>query len=138
MASEPQNVQPHVFASNWFTKFQSKAGIADQDLCNAVQRLVVGAIDADLGGGVFKQRVARTGLGKSGGFRTIVLFRVEHLAFFVYGFAKNEQANITRSDLLRFRQLAKDVFRYDDQKLRSLIEAGEIRQICENPKDVRQ
>ena len=63
--------------------------------------------DADLGGGVVKQRVARPGAGKSGGYRTIILLRRETRAIFVYGFAKNERANIEDDELADFKKLAK-------------------------------
>ena len=53
-----------------------------------------GLIDADLGGGVIKQRIARKSQGRSGGFRSIVLFRKGQLAFFVYGFAKSNRQNL--------------------------------------------
>ena len=63
-------------------------------------------IDADLGGGVIKQRIARKGGGRSGGFRTIVLFRRGALAFFVYGFAKSDRENLRRDELMTYRMLA--------------------------------
>ena len=78
-----------------FVRFARRAGITDAALCDAVLRDAVlragrGQVDADLGGGVIKQRIARAGGGRSGGFRVIVLFRREDRAFFVHGFAKNE------------------------------------------------
>ena len=65
-----------------------------------------GLVDADLGGGVIKQRIARKGGGRSGGFRTIVLFRRGERAFFVYGFAKSARENLRRDELETFRCLA--------------------------------
>jgi len=53
----------------------------------------------DLGGGVFKQRVAKPGGSRSGGFRTIILFRVGGHSFFAHGFAKNEKANVSAEEL---------------------------------------
>ena len=71
-----------IFKTKWFVRFARKQGIGDADLRAAVDRAVAGMIDADLGGGVIKQRIARPGEGKSGGFRSMVLFRAGEKAFF--------------------------------------------------------
>jgi hypothetical protein len=91
---------------------------------------VRGTIDADLGGGVFKQRVRRKGQGKSGSFRTIILLRSGQIALFVYGFAKNDRSNIGDSDLMRFRQLAKEVFRYGESEIEKLLGTAALEEIC--------
>jgi len=65
-----------VFQTKSFARFAIKSGIDDHALCKAVINAENGLIDADLGGGVIKQRVARKGEGKSGGFRTIILFKI--------------------------------------------------------------
>ena len=41
----------------------------------AIETAGRGLIDADLGGGLIKQRVARPGQGKRGGFRMMIAFR---------------------------------------------------------------
>ncbi|MFT3756357.1 MAG: type II toxin-antitoxin system RelE/ParE family toxin [Pseudoxanthomonas sp.] len=74
-----------VFKNAWFERFARKQRITSEALLEAIDRAERGLIDADLGGGVIKQRVARPGQGKSGGFRTIVLYRTSERAFFVYG-----------------------------------------------------
>jgi hypothetical protein len=63
-----------VFKTKPFARFADHEGIADADLCDVVRRAEEGLIDADLGGGVIKQRIARKEQGKSGGFRSLVLF----------------------------------------------------------------
>ena len=83
-----------------------RAAIADAALCQAVREANRGNTDANLGGGVIKQRVARPEEGKSSGFRTIILFKIGVLAFFVYGFAKNERQNIAADELAGFKKLA--------------------------------
>ena len=75
-------------------------------MCEAVRRARDGLIDADLGGGVIQQRIARKGGGRSGGFRTIVVFRRGALAFFVHGFAKSDRENLRRKELSGLRSLA--------------------------------
>ena len=88
-----------LFKTKPFSRFVTQEGIADVVLWDAIRRAEAGLIDADLGGGVIKQRLARQGQGKSGGFRSIILFRRREMAFFVYGFAKNDRDNIDRREL---------------------------------------
>ncbi len=88
-----------VFKTKAFARFAARAGIANAALCEAVLRAERGLIDADLGGGVVKQRIAR-------GFRSIVLFRRGTRAIFVHGFAKSDQSNISPGELAGFRALA--------------------------------
>ena len=106
-----------IFNSKLFARFVRKNSIRDSDLCNAVDELVAGSIDADLGSGVFKQRIARQGGGKSGGFRAVTLFRHQSVAFFVYGFAKKDSANIDSEQLRQFRRLAKFLLTLDEAAL---------------------
>lgn len=83
-----------VFKNAWFERFAHKEKISAEALWGAVERAEQGQIDADLGGGVIKQRIARPGGGKSKGYRSIVLYRKEDKAFFVFGFPKSELGNI--------------------------------------------
>ena len=78
-----------IFKSRWFQRFAQKEAITDVVLREAVARAEQGQIDADLGGEVIKQRIARPGQGRSKGYRTIIFFRRGVRAFFVYGFAKS-------------------------------------------------
>jgi hypothetical protein len=76
------------FKNKWFTRFAKKEGITDDELREAVHQLEKEQADADLGGGVYKVRVARCGEGKSGGYRVIVFFKSQERTFFQYGFSK--------------------------------------------------
>jgi len=96
-----------IFKNKWFVRFARKERITDAKLTEAVRNAEKGLIDADYGGGVIKQRIARPGQGKSGGYRSIIIFRKGNMAFFVYGFAKNERDNIDESDERDFKDLAK-------------------------------
>ena len=98
----------------------------DAALCEAVQRAGRGLIDADLGGGVIKQRIARKGGGRSGGFRTIVLFRRGRLAYFAYGFAKSVRENLRQDELRTFRLLAGEYLALDREGLAAAQAAGAI------------
>jgi hypothetical protein len=86
-------------------------------------------VDADLGRGVIKQRVARPGQGKSGGFRSIVLFRRGARAFFVFGCAKNARGNTDAAELQAFRRLADEVLGYDDATLALAMANGTMKEV---------
>jgi len=98
----------------------------DPALGDAVRRAGKGLIDADLGGGVIKQRIARRGGGRSGGFRSIVLFRRGELAFFVYGFAKSDRENLRRDELEAFRTLADEMLKLEEPDLQAALANGTI------------
>ena len=121
-----------IFKTKPFDRYARRAVIADAALCQAVREASQGNIDASLGGGVIKQRVARPEEGKSGGFRTIILFKIGALAFFVYGFAKNERQNIRTDELAGFKKLASVMLAYDEDILaRALTEGALIEVICD-------
>ena len=86
-------------------------------------------VDADLGGGVIKQRIARKGQGKSGGFRSIVLFRQGERSFFVYGFAKKDRGNIQKNELTGFRKLASEMLQLDNAALQAAMANGTIMEV---------
>ena len=121
-----------VFKNKSFARFARKARITDAVLCMAIGEASRGLIDADLGGGVVKQRIARQGEGKSGGFRTIILFRIGERAFFVHGFAKNEQDNIRDNEVAAFKLLAGEMMAYDDKMLAQAITNGTLTEVVCN------
>ena len=114
------------FKTKAFARFAKREELEDISLCEAVRRAREGLIDANLGGGVIKQRIARKGGGRSGGFRTIVLFRRRELAFFVYGFAKSDRANLRRDELATFRLLADEYLALDRDALAAAQAVGTI------------
>src|SRR5260370_3948681 len=109
-----------------FTRFARKAGLDDPTLCEAIANAERGLIDADLGGGVIKQRIARPGKGKSGGFRAMILYKRATRAVFVYGFAKNERANITQDEVATLKELASQILAYDDKSLAQAVAFGTL------------
>ncbi len=121
-----------LFKTKPFARFAAKESIADSVLRDAVHRAEAGLLDADLGGGVIKQRLGRQGQGKSGGFRSIVLFRHGTTAFFVYGFAKNDRDNIDRQELKAFRLLATEMLAMDGKALAAALKNGTIMEIDGN------
>src|SRR5450756_2956720 len=115
-----------IFKSRWFQRFARKEGIADAVLLEAVARAGKGQIDADLGGGVIKQRISRPGQGRSKGYRTIILFRRGAKAFFVYGFSKSQRANIDDDEKEQFKEAAKHVLALTEKQLAELLERGDF------------
>lgn len=118
-----------IFKNKWFSKFAGKEGISDEKLVQAVRDADAGNIDADYGGGVIKQRIARPKEGKSGGYRTIILFHKGDKAFFVFGFAKSVLDNIDRSDVRSFKKLAKILRSATPEQLLDLVGRGELEEI---------
>jgi hypothetical protein len=115
-----------VFKNKPFSRFAARNGISDENLCEAVERASRGLIDADLGGGVIKQRMARKGQGRSGAFRSMVLFRQKDRAVFVHGFAKKDRGNVSPKELKALRKLAKIVLAYSDVHLAAAVASGTL------------
>ena len=95
-----------IYKTKVFDRWANEQGLTDQSLCQAIREMIAGIIDADLGGGLYKKRVARTGKGKSGGFRTLVATNRGDLWIFVFGFAKNERDNINKKEKDALKKLA--------------------------------
>jgi len=123
---QPSRGRVRIFKNKAFARFADKAGLGDAALCRAVRDAERGLVAADLGGGVIKQRIARPGRGKSGGFRTLIVFRARNRAFFVHGFAKNEMDNIGRDELVALRKLAGELLAYDDEVLALVLASGTL------------
>ena len=123
-----------IFKTKWMVRFVRRERINDASLEEAIERAERGIIDADLGGGLIKQRVARPGQGRSGGFRMIVAYRTEDRAFFLYGFAKNERENIDDDELQTLRDIAADLLNQADSALDDAVNAGKLQEI-ENGKE---
>jgi hypothetical protein len=115
-----------VYKSKPYACFAQKAHITDADLWKCARLANDGVIDADLGGGVIKQRIARAGEGKSGGSRSILLFKKNDRAAFVHGFEKKDKANIGQSDLIAFRAFAHDVLHCPDSTIAHRVTSGSL------------
>jgi hypothetical protein len=124
-----------VFKNKPFTRFARQEKIADAALCDAVARAQKGLIDADLGGGVIKQRIARPQQGRSGGFRSMLIFSAMDRAFFVYGFAKNARANIRPDELTAMKKLASVLLGYTDTDLTTAIQSGDLVEVDYHEQD---
>ena len=118
-----------VFKIRWFARFARGERLDDKSLSEAISRAARGLIDADLGGGLIKQRVARQGRGRSGGYRTIIAFRVKDRAVFLYGFSKNERGNIEPDELRDLRLVARDWLQARPERLAAALEDGAIQEV---------
>lgn len=115
-----------VYKGKAFARFCKKASISDADLWKAAHLANEGLIEADLGSGVIKQRIARAGEGKSGGSRSIILFKKDDRAVYVYGFEKKDRANIDRRELEAFRELAEVVLGYTEAEMSQRVKDGAL------------
>ena len=118
-----------VFKTRWFAKFARRERIADVTLVDAIEAAEQGLIDADLGGGLIKQRVARAGKGKSGGYRCIVGYREGDRAVCLFAFAKNARNNITSSELVNLQALARDVLGSSDEVIAEAVASERLKEI---------
>ena len=110
-----------VFKNTWFNRFAVKEGITDSELKEAVNQLEKGQVDADLGGNVYKMRIARSGEGKSGGYRVVVFFKSEERSFFVYAFPKSDRDNIDQGELRAFKANAKITLSLTEKQIEDRI-----------------
>ena len=120
------------FKSKRFARWASSEGLTDSMLLVAVAEMERGLVDADLGGHVYKKRVALGGRGKSGGGRVVLVYRAGDVAFFVRGFAKKDQSNIGHGELAALKDLAKDLLSYSGQELNNAVKDGEFIEVRDN------
>ena len=118
-----------VFKNAWFARFARKRKITGEVLWGAVGRAERGLVDADLGGGVIKQRIARPGESKSKGYRCILLYRKGDKAFFVYGFPKSDLGNIRDDEQEQFKKAAKSILALSDDQIHQLIKNGQFEEL---------
>jgi hypothetical protein len=95
--------------------------LADADLARAVSEMERGLVDADLGGGVLKKRIALPGRGKSGSTRTLVATNRAGRWFFIFGFEKNERSNVSAKELEGLQTIAVDLLKLSTAELELLI-----------------
>ncbi len=114
-----------IFKTKTFAKFTRQHGISDDGLVDAVERAVRGLIDADLGGQIIKQRVARQGQGKRGGFRMIIGIRSDR-AIFLFAFAKNERENIDKAELMTLREIVASFLNAAEETIAQALKDGTL------------
>lgn len=108
-------------STKWFKKWSKKAKLSNQNLLNAIDALETGLSTADLGNHLFKVRIKPEHSGKSSGFRTIILFKADDRAIFLFGFGKNEKENIDKNELQYFKTLGNDLLSLNYKQLEKAI-----------------
>ena len=129
-------LQACIYKNRWFAKFASREGISDAMLVAAIEQVNSGLIDADLGGGLIKQRVAREGEGKSGGYRTLIFFRTDERAVFAFGFAKNDRANLDAIELRTFKKAVKIVLALTQDQIDVEVRARRMIEVKNDDQDL--
>ncbi len=118
------------FKTRHFARWFRKTGLSDALLCQTVDEMRKGLIDANLGGGVVKKRIALPGKGKSGGARTLVATNKSDRWFFLFGFEKNVRANITAEELQGLRIIASQLLGMAPGQLDEARRDGSLQEIC--------
>lgn len=113
-----------LFTNRTFRRWAEKEGLTNLDLCHALAEIEAGLIDADLGGGVIKKRIALAGRGKSAGARTLLVYRAAERAVFVYGFSKSAKANLSSIELKALKNLASELLSYSEDIVDQLVLSG--------------
>jgi hypothetical protein len=120
-----------------FNRWAKKNNLEDDDLCNAAREMADGLYEADLGGGLFKKRIARSGQGKSGGFRTMIASNRQDRWVFLYGFAKNERSNIGRDEEKALKKLAGDLLSATTAMIETMTRNNELTEVdCDEKEEI--
>lgn len=120
-----------IFTTKWLARYARRERIAAAGLVEAIERADRGLIDADLGGGLIKQRVARSGRGRAGGYRMLVAYRAATRAVFLYAFAKSERENISRDELLTWREIGAEWLAKDERDIALALEERELEEVSD-------
>lgn len=118
-----------IFKTRWFQRFARKNEISDDSLRAAVAKAEKGLIDADLGGGVIKQRIAKAGQGSSTGYRTVILYRKGDKAFFEFAFEKSQKDNLSKDEEKQYKEGAKHYLALTDKQLSELVKNGDLMEV---------
>ena len=120
-----------IFKTKWFARYARQERIGDR-LREAIERAERGILDADLGGGIIKQRVARTGQGRSGGYRLLIAYRSGDRAVFLYGFGRKERDNIEDNELETLREIGAGWLEARADRLEHAIREGILQEASYN------
>jgi len=122
-------MKSRIFKTRVFDRWMQKTDLSDALLLNAVAEMECGLIDADLGGGVVKKRIALPNRGKSGSARTLIATNKNDRWFFVLGFEKNQRDNIDKTELIALKEAAKTMLALSEKQLHSILTAEKLKEI---------
>jgi hypothetical protein len=123
-----------IFETRYFSRWMRKTDLTDKALCAAIAEMMLGLIDGDLGGGIIKKRIGLAGRGKRGGARTLAASNKGNQWFFVFGFEKNDRANISADELEALQGLARELLARTNQQLDEAVVGGALQEICHDQK----
>jgi hypothetical protein len=119
------------FKNKWFHRWAHKEGIPDKVLLDTAKEIIEGKVEADLGGSLFKKRIARRGSGKSGGYRTIVGYKKGNSKqiIFLYGFGKKDKGNITAQEEAALSIVAENFLSATDSQVNRFLAENTILEV---------
>jgi hypothetical protein len=118
-----------IFRTKWFSRFARQEDIDDAKLIEAVQNIGNGLVDADYGGGLIKQRIARAGEGKSGGYRSLVAFKSETRSIFVFAFSKSDKDSLTKTEVTAYKKAAAIYLKMTDAQIDLVVKKEELAEV---------
>ena len=127
----------NIYLSKAFTRLSRRDGLTDIHICQAINEMNEGLIDADLGAGLFKKRIAMPGQGKRGGWRSILAFQVgNNKAFFLYLFPKSRRESIDVAELKALKRLSRYYLTLEPAEIKAALQCGELREVTCNDKTI--
>ncbi|MBF0203327.1 MAG: type II toxin-antitoxin system RelE/ParE family toxin [Desulfamplus sp.] len=114
------------YKTRWFRKWSYKKSISDQTLLDGIKSFESGIGNISLGSGLYKLRLAGQGKGKSGGYRTFLVYKKDHVAIYIYGFNKNERENISDRESQLYRRLAETFLNLSIVDFEIAVAKGEL------------
>ncbi|MFH1951559.1 MAG: type II toxin-antitoxin system RelE/ParE family toxin [Pseudomonadota bacterium] len=124
----------NIYLSKAFTRLARRDGLTDVHICQEIGEMNEGLIDADLGAGLFKKRIAIPGQGKRGGWRSLLGFQAGNKAFFLYLFPKNRRDNIDTAEMKALKRLTKYYLTLKYAEIKAALQCGELREVNCNEK----
>ncbi len=118
-----------ILKTRTFNRWLRKTLLTDAALLKAIDEMEQGLVDADLGGNLYKKRVALPGRGKSGSTRTLIATNRQDRWFFMFGFEKNDKENITQAELAYLQEVAQIFLGYSNDELQLAIDKGEFLEV---------
>lgn len=112
-----------------FSKWAAKQKLPIAELSNALSDVQEGVVEANLGGNLYKKRIRFQGQGKSGSARTIICYKKGDRAIFLYGFAKNEKSNLSKKELVAFKELSKILLKLSDREIEMSVKEGALLEV---------
>jgi hypothetical protein len=127
-----------IFKTRYFARWMRKTDLTDTALLNAVDEMIQGLIDADLGGSILKKRVGIADRGKRGGARTLVSTNQKNRWFFLFGFEKNDRSNVTSNELEGLKELAQDWLSRSEIELEIAVKENILEEVLHEQKTKNQ